>query len=404
MIKFALRRNLIYPFQLIIWNLIRQIETIIMKESFNYSNSLTFTPIMYIGEISGGAIVYFYQKKNNLVVKKKKKIDEYFKTIRLLTNEEDETDYFIPVDNTIKVLFLIIVASFFDSVQFMIWAIYLPKMVNLSSSIIGRLSGFSTIFASLFYYYVLKLPLLKHQIFSLIAIGICSSIVIVIEFCFQDFNIFMEYKDLAITMIFIMLSHFFAALVDSIEKYLFEYDFVNPFIVLIYEGIFGFFTIFYYFFAPVYLEDFVIIYKTQSSGGFVLFVFLLFIYIILCGLRNVFKMATTKIYSPMTRTLTDYVLNPFYLLYYYFFTEDFISNKEKSLLYFLLNVFLSIIISFFGCVYNEFIIIFLFGLERDTHDQISKRAKVSISKEINKIEIRMDEIMESDDDSVNYQK
>ena len=398
MLKFALRRNLIYPFQLIIWNLLRQIETIIIKDYFNFSNSLIFTPIMYIGEIFGGAIVFYYQKKNNKKKVKKENTEKYSNSIKLLINEENESDYFIPADGAVKVIFLIIISTFFDSVQFMIWAIYLPKMIKLSYSLNSRLSGFSTIFASLFYYYVLRLPLYKHQIFALIVIGICSCIVIILEFCFQDINIFLSYKDFSLSIFFLLLSHLFASLVDSIEKYLFEYDFVNPYIVLMYEGIFGFIIIVYYFFAPRYLEDIEEIYKAQTSGGFALFIFLLFIYLILCALRNIFKMATTKFFTPMTRTLTDYFLNPLYLLHYYFFIGDFTSNGQKNVFYFLLNITLSIIISFFGCVYNEFIILFICGLERDTHDQISKRAKIT-NKSIYKLE-SFGDILENDDDSI----
>ena len=53
-------------------------------------------------------------------------------------------------------------------------------------------------------------------------------------------------------------------------------------------------------------------------------------------------------------------------------------NKELDIAYFILNIIISLIISFFGCIYNEFIILFFCDLERDTHDQISKRAEIKI--------------------------
>ena len=50
MIKFALRRNLIYPLQLIIYNLLRRLETMLINHLFHFSDSLAYTPLMFIGE------------------------------------------------------------------------------------------------------------------------------------------------------------------------------------------------------------------------------------------------------------------------------------------------------------------------------------------------------------------
>ena len=73
MIKFALRRNLIYPLQLIIYNLVRKSETMLIGYLFNFSNSLFYTPLMFIGEFISGLLIYLYQKK--FVKKKKRKIN-----------------------------------------------------------------------------------------------------------------------------------------------------------------------------------------------------------------------------------------------------------------------------------------------------------------------------------------
>ena len=80
----------------------------------------------------------------------------------------------------------------------------------------------------------------------------------------------------------------------------------------------------------------------------------------------------------MVTTLADYILNPLYLIYYFGALSDFKKNGKLGIVYFVLNIIISLIISFFGCVYNEFIILFCCGLERDTHEQISKRADIKI--------------------------
>ena len=54
---------------------------------------------------------------------------------------------------------------------------------------------------------------------------------------------------------------------------------------------------------------------------------------------------------------------------------------------------LHILISFFGCVYNEFIILFFCGLERNTHDQVSKRASSKIDENLTEL-MKFDESTE----------
>ena len=149
-----------------------------------------------------------------------------------------------------------------------------------------------------------------------------------------------------------------------------------------------FFIIFFFLFDKIYFNDFVLIYKNNSVGRFVLFIFLLLAYIILSGGKNLFRVVTTKIYSPMVTTLADYILNPLYLIYYFGALNDFKKNGKLGIVYFVLNIIISLIISFFGCVYNEFIILFCYELERDTHDQISKRADINIpDKQVDLIKI-----------------
>ena len=70
----------------------------------------------------------------------------------------------------------------------------------------------------------------------------------------------------------------------------------------------------------------------------------------------------------------DYILNPFYLIYYYISGNDFISYGKQNVAYFIINLIISVIMSFCGCVYNEFLILFCWGLERDTHIQVTQRS------------------------------
>ena len=110
----------------------------------------------------------------------------------------------------------------------------------ISGSLCSRLSGILLISAALYYIYDLKFNILRHQIFSLIVIGACLVIVIITEFIFQEINIFLPYGHFFLALVIIVLTHFFNSLLDLIEKYLFEFNFFNPFKALMFEGLFGF--------------------------------------------------------------------------------------------------------------------------------------------------------------------
>ena len=49
-------------------------------------------------------------------------------SIKLITSEKEEDDYFVPLDNKIKIIFLIFLISLFDSVQFLIYDIALTYL------------------------------------------------------------------------------------------------------------------------------------------------------------------------------------------------------------------------------------------------------------------------------------
>ena len=75
----------------------------------------------------------------------------------------------------------------------------------------------------------------------------------------------------------------------------------------------------------------------------------------------------------MARSLINYLLNPIFYVFYFLMLGDF---KEK-IHYLIISEIISLILSFFGCVYNEYIIIFCCGLDNETKDSIIKRARCS---------------------------
>ena len=64
------------------------------------------------------------------------------------------------------------------------------------------------------------------------------------------------------------------------------------------------------------------------------------------------------------------------MIFYFSATTDFMSNGKRNYLYFFINLLISFIVSFCGCVYNEFLILFFCGLEKETHAQIVERSLI----------------------------
>ena len=111
-------------------------------------------------------------------------------------------------DSIIIIVFLIFISSYFDFIEFILSTNYIPYYFKSSGSLEMRLGGILTISSALFFYYLLKLDIFKHQFVSLLIIGICLIIIIICEFIFQDINIFLTYGEFGIKILLIFFVHF----------------------------------------------------------------------------------------------------------------------------------------------------------------------------------------------------
>ena len=189
--------------------------------------------------------------------------------------------------------------------------------------------------------------------------------------------------DLNLAVLFNFSLYFFNSCLDVSEKYLLEYNYVNPFKLYMYEGLFGIiitsiFSIYVNPFKEI-KEEFD---QEKNKLKLYLLIFFLVIYFLSSGGRNIYRILTNKLYSPMTRTLTDCILDPILLIFYYLFEEDFKSDEKQNILFFIINIIASFLIVFCSCVYNELFVLFCCNLEYDTYHQISIRASL-IEKELN---------------------
>ena len=383
MIKFGFRHNLIFPLMLISFNFIRKIDLLVLDKIFDFSFSMLLTFLMFSGEFFAGLILYKYQ--TSFLPKKNQNT---FMGIKLIQSSSDLS----PRDSRFKMNLLIFMASFFDFIEFLLSTFYIPQYKDKSKSLEIRLSSILTISSALFFYFVLKLPLFKHQIFSLLVIVICLVLICFFEYLYEI--LYVKKTLNIIVFVLIIFVHIFNSLLDSIEKYLVEYNYLNPFKTLMMEGMFGLILSFCYSFVKnPFIE---IINFNGSNIKFSVLIILLFLYFLLSGGRNAYRVATNKIYSPMTKSLTDYILNPFLLTYYYVLDNDFedSEHQNQNIFYFIINLIISIVIVFFGCVFNEIFILFCCNLEYNTHNQVSMRAStVDIDEEENE-----DNLSDNDDD------
>ena len=182
-----------------------------------------------------------------------------------------------------------------------------------------------------------------------------------------------------------MISLIFITFTDTIEKYLTEFNFLNPFIILIIESIIGIILVTIYSFGQNPFLEIKNVYDNDSTGNFILLIFLLFLYFVFSAGTNVYKLLSNVYYTPMAKSIAIYILNPILLIYSYFYENDFQIEGKSNIIYLIVNIILSIIIGFFGFVYNEFLVLFCCGLEFETHLVISKRSQFQFENAVQEL-------------------
>ena len=355
MIKIKCRRNLIYLFAYYIaWIINESSEEIIASSSFTY-------PLLSIvGNIIGGLIVYLCQYH---FLKRNKQV-KYF-GINLITNKNQLRTK----DNKIKIGFLLFFASYFYTSRFIINYQFSDYLKN-SPSIDYRLSSIQTISAALICTYALGFGMKKHHKLSLIIISIFLGLTFIIEIISKVSNINLD-KCVSFNF-FIFYYNICETFSSCIEKYLVDINYINPFLILMLEGIIE--LIFSIIYISIYndnFDEFISKYIEITLEDLILSIIGFIVYIIIAAITNIYKIYCNVIYSPMARSLIEYLLNPFLNIYTFFKLNDF----NKSVVYLIISIIICIVISFFGCVYNEYIILFCCGLEYETEDIIIERSR-----------------------------
>jgi len=377
MIKIALRKNHIHLVILFFSYFLRRILLILLSKIYGLGNSLIFCFLMCSGQMIGGLVTYIYQRT---FIRNKDKNLRSVNTIKLIENKREMNR----VDNSLKIIFLIFLASFFDFVEFFITSDFIPEIASISKTAELRLCFSMTISSSLLCTYALKYKIGKHQLYSLVVLSIFSFIIILLEFIYKPKEInLLKYF---ISYILLILHFVFRSYTDVIEKYLGDYNFLNPFMIIMIEGISTFimttiYSIFRYQFKEVF--D---IYKNSDTKNSIIFIVLLVFYFILCALVNIYKTFCNIFYSPMAKSLASYFLNSAFIIYHFASGNDFFSNGHKNFFYFFINLIFSLIIDLCSLVYNEFFILNFYNLSFETHQGITARAMEQEMKTIKELD------------------
>ena len=374
MIKIAFRKNHIYLVALFFSYFFRRILLIILKKIFGFKKSLIFCFFMCSGQIIGGITIYIYQYT---FLRKKGNSSNTKYAIQLISNKREMNR----VDNSYKILFLIFLASSFDFVEFFITSDFIPEIATLSSTADLRLGFIMTVTTSLLCTFALRYKIGKHQFLSLIVLTCLSLIIIILEFIYKPKEI--ELGKYFISYILLILHFVFRSFNNVIEKYLGEYNFLSPFVIIFDEGVSTFILTSIYSIFRNPFKEVSDIYNKLETGKSIAFIILIILYFVSCAFVNVYKTYCNIFYSPMAKSLASYFFNSAFIIYHYAAGNDFFSNGQKNFFYFFINLIFSIIIDFFGLIYNEFFVLNFWNLSKETHQEIASRA---IIKEMESLE------------------
>ena len=230
LIHISIRRNLYYIINLLIHYYLRKVDLIIINTKFQFNDSLIFTFLIFFGEFFAGLSIFLYQ---HIFLKKDIKTVKHFKIpFSIYKPKMNRTD------NIFKIGLLIFFSASFDFVEFVIATFYIPRFEIVSSTAEYRFGGLIIIIGALICHFNLRIKILKHQFYSLIIIGICLTIIIILEIIYRGKGV--SFGDFCFAYMLVVGYLIFVPFTDVIEKYLIEFNFINPFLILMIESIFGF--------------------------------------------------------------------------------------------------------------------------------------------------------------------
>jgi len=361
-----------YPLMLLLFTFLRKvIEKILQFHPYKKNINFIIPFSLFFSEVLIGYIIFVYNSKKNR--KEDKTNLKPFLPLQAGMISYISTESYESNDSNLKKIILIFFCCSFNFTGTIIRnsdIFNIGKKEESNVQLETRVRSIQIIISALLCYYALRLTFYKHQKLSLAIILFFLIVLIIIELCITV-NIFYKILALLITSI----SCLFRAFLDVTEKYLFDYEYINIFIMIICEGISGVIFYIFYFISNETYQNQAKKFINNITGfdwTFVSFLLLILLLIIFTGFRTAYRVLTNKYYSPMSRALFDSVFDPFLLLYSTFTSE----TKDRSRefwIYFSFVIFSLFIIALFSLIYNDFIILYCCGLQYDSYIEITNR-------------------------------
>ena len=368
--KFGFRKNHFYPLMLLLFIFLRKaLEQVFKRHPYGENIDFLIPFLIFFSQGLIGSIIHLYYIK---VYPKGSRTINYtpFKIgdIKIIQNRS-----YLSNDSKKKIGFLIAFTSFFNFIGCIMRTddVKTPgKEVYDNKQLDSRIRSIQIILSAFLCYFALRLNMYNHQKVSLVIISFFWIALIVIEIYISE-----DIENKIIAILICITSNLLRAYLDVAEKYLFDFDYINIIKMLIYEGFVSLLLYIAYFisYKPFQVEAQILLTDMSTiNGNFISFILLVIFYIIISGFRNAYRVTTNKYYSPMSRALFESTLDPFLFLY-----KSLMYDKRDSYkgywIYFPVVLFCLTVIAFFSLVYNDFIILYCCGLERNTYSEITSR-------------------------------
>ena len=366
-----------YPLFLIVLNTLLDFDEVFMRIFCKYYKGyFIFCFLIFLSQFLSGLIpLLIYKYKNH-----KKTIKKKINGFKLLHGKEKIKQ----ADNLYKILLLLSFASYFNIIGTIVRRKYLSeinKELLRGQFIEHRFKSIQIEVSALLSYFTLKIKIYKHQRFSLITISIILILIMIIDVIDDNENLSINIKYFLLSA----FSNIARSFLDTIEKYLFDFNFLRPCSILLYEGLMG--TVLIPTLLLIDNDSFEDLSEVKKNEHIFLLITSFIIFVIINAFKNLYRVLTIQYYSSMTRALAESILDPFILFYYLFLslrdnnTET--NNRNlKHFIYFFLIIFCLVIIAFCSLVYNDFIILYCFGMEKNTYIEIKKRSYSNLNNAI----------------------
>ena len=370
MIKFGWRHSLLYPGLFIIFLAIRRIiKYILEKYIANDKFSFIMLFLIFTMEPILSLICLCHQKKST-----RASIEPQFLGIQLI-HDDDILNKLTRPDSNLKIIILVLITSYFEIIGALCRRCVTVDSANNNRDIYdefhSKYRSSEIIISSILCYFALNNKIYSHHKLSLIIILVCLITIVATTLFIIDYNDkYSLLRNVGLTLV----SSTCRAYVDTIEKYLFDTDFIDIYKLMIFEGIIDSIASanLMWISSPRSEVNKLVLMKDNDVMKFFLVILILIIYSIVSGLKNIFRRFTIKEFTPMTRALAESILDPFYIIFGH------ITKKKKNLPYFIITLICSIAMVFCSCVYNEIFVLYCCGLEKNTHLEIEIQVKQNL--------------------------